>query len=66
MLAILLGTVRLPYGEGTMNLHGFAYTLCLQPLLGDYFGSLVYALLFVGLNWVIGYFLYTKKIYIKI
>jgi predicted acyltransferase len=34
--------------------------------LGDYPGSLTFALLFVGVNWMIGYVLYKKKIYIKI
>ncbi|MDE6854273.1 MAG: heparan-alpha-glucosaminide N-acetyltransferase domain-containing protein [Muribaculaceae bacterium] len=33
-----------------------------QPKLA----SLIYALLFLGLNWAIGYILYLKKIYIKI
>lgn len=33
---------------------------------GDKGGSLIFALLFVLLNWAIGYILYKKKIYIKI
>ena len=63
---ILLNNIRLPHGNGLLSLHGFAYSLCLKPALGDYFGSLVYALLFVALNWGIGYTLYKRKIYIKI
>lgn len=66
VMAILLNSIRLPYAQEWMSLHGFAYTLCLKPILGDYFGSLVYALLFVGLSWVMGYPLYKRKIYIKI
>ncbi len=65
-LSILLNNIRLPHGNGLLSLHGFAYSLCLKPALGDYFGSLVYALLFVALNWGIGYTLYKRKIYIKI
>ena len=66
VLSILLNNIRLPHGNGLLSLHGFAYSLCLKPALGDYFGSLVYALLFVALNWGIGYTLYKRKIYIKI
>jgi predicted acyltransferase len=32
----------------------------------DYVASLIYAIIFVLLNWAIGYPLYKKKIYIKI
>ncbi len=66
ILSILLGNIRIPYDDGLISLHGFAYKIVLQPLLGDYAGSLAYALLFVALNWSIGYILYKKKIYIKI
>ena len=38
----------------------------MQPLFGDTCGSLVYALVFVAINWCIGYQLYKRKIYIKI
>jgi predicted acyltransferase len=66
VLSILLGGILIPYGEATVSLKGFIYQDCLRPCLGDYFGSLVFALLFVGLNWIIGNILYKKKIYIKI
>ncbi|KAA6349672.1 hypothetical protein EZS27_002910 [termite gut metagenome] len=66
ILSILLESVRFTYGEGAINLHGYAYEIVLQPLLGDYGGSLAFALLFVLLNWAIGYILYKKKILIKI
>ncbi|NDV57383.1 acyltransferase family protein [Bacteroides sp. 519] len=45
---------------------GFVYKEVLQPVFGNYLASLVYALLFVTLNWAVGYNLYKKKIYIKI
>ena len=38
----------------------------LQQVFGAKGGSLIFALLFVLLNWAIGYILYKKKIYIKI
>lgn len=66
VFSILLGHIRFDYNGAEISLHGFIYTICLQPYLGDYFGSLMFALLFVGSNWVIGNVLYKKQIYIKI
>lgn len=65
-LSILLGSITFTYGGETISLHGYIYNVLLRPWLGDYPGSLVFALLFVTLNWCIGYVLYKKKIYIKI
>jgi len=65
-LTILLGNIMFTYNGATISLKGYIYTILLQPWLGNYLSSLVFALLFVGLNWVIGYNLYKKKIYIKI
>ncbi len=65
-LAIVFGNIILyPGGEKT-SLKGFIYNDLLQPILGDYPASLAYALLFVGFNWIFGYYLYKKKIYIKL
>ncbi|NDW10366.1 DUF5009 domain-containing protein [Dysgonomonas sp. 520] len=66
VFAILLMNITFTYDTQLITLKGFIYTICLQPLFGDYFGSLVYALLFVGFNWMIGNILYKKQIYIKI
>ena len=66
VLGILLGCIRVPMGEGTMSLHGIVYSKCLVPVLGDTAGSLAYALLFILLNWSIGYILYRRHIYIKL
>ena len=66
VVSIILGNVRLPYGESTISLQGYAYYGILQPLLGDYPGSLAYAILFIAFCWAVGYILYKKKIYIKI
>lgn len=65
-LSILLGNIEFAYNGGMISLQGFIYSVILQPLLGDYPGSLAFALLFIGANWAIGYILYQKKIYIKI
>lgn len=66
VLGILFGSIRFPWGEGCISLHGFLYKVLLMPLFGETGGSLAYALLFVGINWCIGYQLYKRKIYIKI
>jgi len=66
VFSILLGDIRFTSGGESMSLHAFAYDKALQPLLGDYLGSLAYALLFVGLVWAVGYVLYKRKIYVKI
>lgn len=66
ILAILFGSISFPWGESNLSIHGFLYKECLQPLLGNMGGSLAYSLLFVGINWFIGYQLYKRHIYIKI
>ena len=66
VFSILLGNIKFAYGEGIISVQRYIYSEVLQPLLGDYLGSLAYALLFVSLVWAVGYILYKKKIYIKI
>lgn len=66
IFSILLGNIIFTYDGNIINLKNFIYQIGLQPYLGNYLGSLVYALLFVGFNWIIGNILYKKKIYIKI
>jgi predicted acyltransferase len=66
VMSIILGNIRVPYSDGTISLHGYAYSAILHPLLGDYPGSLAYAVLFIACCWGIGHVLYKKKIYIKI
>lgn len=64
--SILLDSILFSYQDKMISLKNFIYNICISPYLGDYFGSLVYALLFVLCNWLIGNILYKKKIYIKI
>ena len=66
VVSIILGNIRVPHGDGMISLQGYAYSVILQPLLGDYPGSLAYAVLFIAFCWAVGYMLYKKKIYIKI
>ena len=64
--AIVFGAFTFPVGDKQMNVVGFVYSQLLSPVFGEYGGSLVYSLLFIALNWVIGYQLYKRKIYIKL
>ena len=66
VLGILFGSICFPWGEGSIRIHGFLYKVLLMPVFGETGGSLAYALLFVGINWCIGYQLYKRKIYIKL
>ena len=63
---ITLGKIRFEYHEATYTPWGFWYKECMQPLFGDKGGSLACALSLVLLMWSAGYFLYRKKIYIKL
>ena len=66
VLSILIGNITFSYNNEIISLHGFIYNQILQPPLGDYLSSLVFALLFVSITWFIGNILYKRKIYIKI
>lgn len=66
VLGILFGSITFPWDGGSISIHGFLYRILLMPVFGETGGSLAYALVFVGINWCIGYQLYKRKIYIKI
>lgn len=66
VFSILLGNIFMTYAGVEYSVKEFIYKIIFQPVLGDYFGSFVYAALFVGFNWLIGSVLYKKQIYIKI
>ena len=65
-IAVLLGNLYVCGGDNPLSVHTYVYTEWLAPVFGNTLGSLVYAILFVLLNWCIGYVLYKKRIYIKI
>jgi predicted acyltransferase len=49
------------------GIHSFVHTSLFEPAFGHFGGSLAWALFFVALNWIPGYYwLYKKQIYIKI
>lgn len=67
VLSILFGSIRIPWEGDVMSLYGFINKIILIPIFGKTaLCSLAYSLLFVGINWCIGYPLYKNKIYIKI
>ncbi len=71
VLSIIIGSVKIPYAaaeSGMIAIKTWIYKALLMPVCGDdaTLASLVFAILFVMLNWCVGYILYKKKIYIKI
>ena len=66
VLSILFGCIRFPWEDGMISIHTFLYKIVMVPIFGQTGGSLAFALLFVTINWCIGYQLYKRKIYIKI
>jgi len=66
IISILLSNIGFYYLGDWISTKSFIYSQWLQPVFGDYMGSLVFALLFVTLNWLFGHILYKKKIYIKL
>jgi len=64
--AIVFGAFRFTVNGTQTSIIGFMYSQVLSPIFGEYGGSLAYAVLFLILNWCIGYQLYKRKIYIKL
>jgi predicted acyltransferase len=66
ILSILLSNIGFMNVGEWISLKGFFYSQWLTSAFGDYLGSLIFALIFVTINWFIGHILYKKKIYIKL
>ncbi|MDR2122787.1 MAG: heparan-alpha-glucosaminide N-acetyltransferase domain-containing protein [Flavobacteriaceae bacterium] len=66
VISILIRSIYFTYSGESVNIQKYVYSIILQPVLGDYFGSFVFALGFITICWLIGYILYKKKIFIKI
>lgn len=54
-----------PVADGLASIHSILYN-ALKTIMDNKLASLIYALLFVGVNWLISYPLYKKQLYIKI
>lgn len=66
ILAIILNVAGFTYNGEWISLHKFYIGEMLVPIFGDYLGSLIYAISFVCLNWLVGHQLYKRNIYIKL
>lgn len=66
VFANLLGSIKVTHANEAISLKGYVYSVLIQPWAGGNFGSLLYALLFVFVCWIVGYILYKRDIYIKI
>ena len=58
--------VKFTLGERTVSGYTYLYQTVFQPLAGDLNGSLLFALFHVGMWWLVLYWMYRKKIFIKI
>lgn len=68
VLSILFNSIHWPMEGMTGSVHNVIYALWLKPMCAPHteLASLLYALIFVSINWAVGLILYKKKIYIKI
>lgn len=71
VLSIILGLTKIPWSgaeSGMISLRGYCYQAIMTPLCcGDKaMASAATAIVFVLINWCVGYWLYKKKIYIKL
>ena len=64
--SVLFSLSFIPWNDRLISIRGLLYNQTLQPLLGDYLGSFIYALIFIIIIWGCGYILYRKRIYIKL
>jgi predicted acyltransferase len=66
VLSIVAGNLLIDRQGTVLSLKTILYTNIFQPLLGNYPGSLAFAICFVVVCWLAGHYLYKKKIYIKL
>ncbi len=64
VLSLCFSLIKFPFG----SIHSLLYNGCCLPIAGDdaMLASLLFAVIFVCINWCVGYILYRNKIYIKI
>lgn len=68
VMTLFISFIKVPFGDGMLSIKGIIYKEFLLPLFGGNatFSSLMFAVLFLVVNWLIGLILYKKKIYIKL
>lgn len=66
VVAILMWFIPIATTDGTNTaLYQVIYETVFQPM-GAYFGSFLFAVVYMLLNWCVGYILHKRKIYIKV
>lgn len=66
VLSILLGSISFMYNDAPVSIKGFIYNGLVGTFGDETFASLIFALFFIFICWVIGHQLYKRKIYIKL
>ena len=66
LMNILIGNLTFTYQGQLISVYTILNTVWIAPFFGDYLGSFVYAMAFVGVSWIVGNQLYKKQIYIKL
>jgi predicted acyltransferase len=71
VLSLLFSFIKVPYymaADGYISIHGWIFEVLCMPIAAYNItlASLFFAILFVCINWCVGYVLYRNKIYIKI
>lgn len=59
-------SLHLHINNSITDIRGLSHDMIWQPLFGENGGSLAYSIVYILINWSIGYILYKKKIYIKL
>lgn len=58
--------IKVTYAGTSVSLHEWAYESLFRPWAGNLNGSLMYAVCFVVIHWLIAYGLFRKRIFIKV
>ena len=66
VLGSLVSNIKFTWQGEIVSIKAFVYGVLIDSWAGGYFGSLLYALLFVTVCWLFGYILYKRNIYIKL
>jgi predicted acyltransferase len=66
IVAILLVRINVYAGSHYLNLHTYLYRSLFGGIYPQELGSLVYAIIFVCLCWLAIYWMYRKRIFLKV
>lgn len=66
MFSAVLARILIMVPVDNSSLHGWIYEQVLQPLLGNYNGSLAFAIMFLMVSYLVMHWLYKKQIFFKV